>query len=448
MARSRRLSSVSASVFVGVVAAFLLAVGCGNASSPVSPASAAASSAGSGGSPTAAPPATDPTAPVWGFVRSDEAAPPLDVARTPAPFVQAGSWQSAAGGSGAAATVVRRDVGRYSVTFPGIGVPGGRGVAVASAVGDQPVSCHTERWVRSGSAEDVTLSCRSPAGDYADSRFTALFTFAPASYRAPSTFSDTYFRGQGVSPTPTGASVSVPPPYTYFRDDAPGQASTPAGDHYDAAGPAASISINRIGVGHYSIDLVGPTYSAREGNNLQVNAIGSTPAGCNPLGRDEKADRQTIFVGCAVGETWTDTPFVLIYTNQHAMIGADNVSFGHAFTGQEVAGSGKIVQPPLGRTVEVWDRYTANSAGKANTVRHLSAGAYEVTFPAAGRTPDTVEVIPYGEPTHRCAIGGWSSPRGTTAGDVTVSVFCVDPAGARSDTQFSLAYVSAAVLTS
>ncbi len=435
MTGARRLVPVTVCAYAAVIAVILgVLVGCGGS---VPPRAAGAS--------------VLPGTPVWGFVRSDEAASPLGVARTPAPFVQAGSWQAATGATGtaaagASATVVRRGTGRYKVIFPGIGVPGGHGVALASAVGDEPVSCHSEGWAPSGPAEEVTLACRSPNGDYTDSRFTALFTFAPASYRASSAFPDPYFRGQAVSPAPTGGPASLPPPYTYFRDDEPGRDVTRVGDYYDAAGSATPFEIHRIGVGHYSIDLVGPAYSGREGNNLQVNAIGSTPAGCNPLGRDEKTDRQTIFVGCAIGQTWTDTPFVLVYTNQHALIGADTVLFGHAFSGQEAEDTGRIIQPPLGMTVDAWDRYTANSAGKVNTVRHISAGAYEVTFPAAGRAPDNVEVIPYGEPTHRCAIGGWSSPRGSAAGDVTVSVFCADPAGARSDTQFSLAYLSAALL--
>ncbi len=398
--------------------------------------------------PTPTPtPTAEPTAPVWGFVRSDEVAPPLGVARTPAPFVQAGSWQSVAGTREASATVIRRDTGHYNVIFPGVGVPGGRGVAVASAIGEDPVSCHTETWTPTGLAEEVTLTCRSPAGTYVDSRFTALFTFAPASYRPSSTLPDAYFRGRGTNP-PTGGQPDSVPPYMYLRDDAPTEALVQAGNFYNVVGPTAPLAIKRIGVGHYSIDLIGPAYSSREGNNLQVNAVGSTPAGCNPLGRDELADRQTIFVGCAVGETWTDTPFVLLYANQHAMIPADNVAFGHAFSGQEVEATGKIVQPPLGRTVNAWDKYTASSAGKVNTVRHTSAGTYEVTFPSVGRVPDDVQVVAYGEPTHRCAIGGWTLPGAGTPGDVTVTIVCVDPRGARSDTQFSLAYLSAAALPS
>ncbi|WP_250285849.1 hypothetical protein [Frankia sp. CiP1_Cm_nod2] len=413
MPQPRRLFPLAVRVLVAVTAAAaLVAVGCGSSDSPKGSAS---------GRPASVPTA-DPTTPVWGFLRSDDAAAAIGAPRTPAAEVQAGSWQSAAGTRQAKATVIRRGTGRYSAIFPGVGVPGGRGAAVVTAVGDAPVHCHAEDWAPSGPDEQVTLACRKLTGAYVDSRFTALFTFAPASHR----------------PAPSE-------PYAYFRDDAPSQQQVRPDNSYSLAGPG-TIEINWRGIGRYSIDLIGRLY-ARTGNNLQVNSVGSTTVGCSALGREVHEDRQTIFVGCANGQTWTDSPFVVVYGNQHTVIPVENAAFGHSFTGLEEAGTGRILQPPLGRTVEVWPRYSANSAKRTNTVRHVATGVYEILYPGVGRAPDHVQVTPYGEPTRRCAIAEWASPPTGAAGDVTTRVVCFDPDGSRADSQFSLAYVSAAGLT-
>ena len=165
--------------------------------------------------------------------------------------------------------------------------------------------------------------------------------------------------------------------------------------------------------------------------------------GCSALGREVKADRQSIFVGCAVGSTWTDLPFVVVYANQHAMIANESVTFAHAFTGQQQP-DGKIAQPPLGgAAVPAWDRYSANSSGAPTTIRHPAPGTYEVVFGGVGGTPDDVQVTPYGEPTHRCAVDSWAPGTGAASHDITVKVLCVDPGGNKADTQFSLAYLRA-----
>lgn len=101
----------------------------------------------------------------------------------------AGSWRTA-GGTGAAAqvTVVRRQTGGYRVTFPGIAVAAGRGVAIVTALDPAAavvettgpvVSCHVVRWGAAGRDEQVDLTCRDAAGTPADSGFTALFSHVP-----------------------------------------------------------------------------------------------------------------------------------------------------------------------------------------------------------------------------------------------------------------------------
>jgi hypothetical protein len=147
-------------------------------------------------------------------------------------------------------------------------------------------------------------------------------------------------------------------------------------------------------------------------------------------------------VGCALGAAWTDTPFVVVYANQHAVLPVETVAFGHTFTGVEV--SGHAAQAVVGPAVATWDRYSANSAGGTNTVHHLDVGSYQVTFPRVGRTPDHVQVTPYGEPTTRCALDGWTSPTAAPGGDAAVSLRCVNPQGQPVDSYASVAYVSTA----
>jgi hypothetical protein len=394
---------------------------------------AATGSTASGGGPAAA------TATVWGFARFTAPTAPIGETTSIPAAASSGSWRTA-GGSDASAqvTVVRRATGGYRVTFPGIAVPGGRGVplvtaldpAGGSAAAAPVASCHVVRWDAAGRAEQVDLTCRDAAGTPVDSGFTALFT------RVPDT----------VPVSPGGA-------YAYLRLDAASAATARPADAYSVSGPG-TIEIRRVGAGHYTIDLIGPAF-AKNGNNLQVNAIGDGPVGCNALGRVVGRDRQSVFVGCARGETWTDSPFTLLYTSGHALIPTDATSFGHAFTGV-VRPGGPVQQVPIGPAENAWGWYSANSTGATNQVRRLAVGRYEVTFPGVARTPDQVQVTPYGEPTARCSAASGQAATGQTATgqtatgrsatetrDVTVSVRCVDAAGRPADSYASVAYVSA-----
>lgn len=418
MSRSRRFVLTAAVAVVAVAAAVIgivLAAQGDDDDAAVTPAPVQTAAG-------AAVPTAPPTTPVWGFLRSDTAASPIGEVQVPADAVQSGSWKAVPSSAEAKASVVRTGSGRYSVTFPGTAVPGGLGAAVVTPVGSpgaaEVPTCHVVDWNASGTDEKVDVACRTSAGADLDAAFTAMFTYAPDSHR------------------PDGGQ-----PYAYLRDDAPSQDLVEPGNGYSFTGPG-TIKINRVGVGHYNIDLIGGGY-ARTGNNMQVNAVGNSEAGCNALGREAKADRQVIFVGCAVGKEWTDTPFVVVYGNQHGLLPVENYPFGHAFNGITVSGS-PAMQAPIGSTVDAWIRYSANTAAETNTVRRLEVGRYEVTFPGVGLSPDHVQVTPYGEPTARCALDGWTSaPAGSPPADVTVSFHCVGPGGTPVDTFASVAYVSA-----
>ncbi|SNQ49371.1 conserved exported hypothetical protein [Frankia canadensis] len=386
-------------------------------------ASASPGSAGSGGAQAAAP-----TTPVWGFTRFTSPATPVGTQTVLPASESSGSWRTG-GGSAASAHVMVTHLARgsYQVTFPGVAVPSGRGVAFATAL-DAPgaaasapvVSCRTVRWDAAARDEQVEVACRDAAGTPADTGFTALFDHVP----------------DAAAPSPGGA-------FAYLRVDAAGAAAATSKpvDSYSVAGPG-TIEVHRVGAGHYTIDLIGPAF-AKNGNNLQVNATGEGEIGCNALGRVVGKDRQSVFVGCARGATWTDSPFALLYTSGHALIPTDATSFGHAFTGITVQG-GPTQQAPIGPAVNAWGWYSANSTGATNQVRRLAVGRYEVTFPSVARNADSLQVTPYGEPTARCsAAGAGATAAASTGGAATITVRCVDAAGRPADSYASVAYVSA-----
>lgn len=102
-------------------------------------------------------------------------------------------------------------------------------------------------------------------------------------------------------------------------------------------------------------------------------------------------------------------------------------------------------QAPLGQVVDTWAWYSANDSGATNTLRRTAVGSYEVMFPGIGRVPDHVQVTPYGEPTARCSVDGWTSDsRPEAPGAASVMFRCVDAAGRPADSYASVAYVSAA----
>ncbi|MEX5634428.1 hypothetical protein [Parafrankia sp. FMc2] len=395
----------------------------------------------------------DPRGPVWGFLRSEVTAPaaPLEAPDSAA----AGSWQVVDALAAARPVISRSEVGRYQVTFPGIGVVGGRGVALATSIGAPPdggAYCHVTDWqavrqsadeadeadeavaataagsgqvvpVRAGERLDerVALVCRDPSGAYADSRFAVLFTHAPA----------------GRAGTGDGG------PYAYLHHDGTAAAGPLDPGRYSVAGPGR-IDVRRVATGRYAVDLVGAQF-VRPGNNLQLNAIGGGAAGCNPLDREVLGDRQTVLVGCTDGATWADTPFALLYTDRDALMPAGAGGFAHVFTGV-TTGDGPVEPAPLSDPVEAWGRYSANSTGAVNTVRRVEVGVYEVVLPGVGRGPDFLGVTAYGDATSRCSADDWArgpDETGAEPADLTATIRCVDAAGRPVDSHASVAYVSA-----
>jgi hypothetical protein len=363
-----------------------------------------------------------PSTPVWGFVRSVAATGTTGAVSTPPDTAQAGSWRASPDTKSRQATVTRLGVGSYRVIFPMVGVPDGRGAALVTGIGDR-ANCHPEVWEAAGRDEAVTVDCQDAAGVAVDARFSALYTFVPTGKAVPAT-------------SPTSA-------YAYLRDDEPSAGNaTPPAEVYLSTGNATGVSITRHNPGEYSIDLIGAAFTG-PGNNFQVNAIGNTRVGCVARGHDQLSDRQRIFVVCALGKTWTDSRFILLYTKNHSLLPAEGGTFGYAWSALKQP-DGKAVVPPANTTIPSLPQWSANSAGGKNTIRNIGVGRYAVTLAAVAGAPDTVQVTPYGDPLRRCAADAWVASRSGRPGPVTITVSCVDTAGKAASSLISLAYVSAA----
>jgi hypothetical protein len=98
-----------------------------------------------------------------------------------------------------------------------------------------------------------------------------------------------------------------------------------------------------------------------------------------------------------------------------------------------------VLVPPA-KSQELTGRGQYNSSGKANSVRHLSAGRYQITMPgpAASGATGTVQVtdVDHGSP-GRCELAGW---HGTRTG-VVIDVGCFSLSGARQNRSFGASYV-------
>lgn len=84
-------------------------------------------------------------------------------------------------------------------------------------------------------------------------------------------------------------------------------------------------------------------------------------------------------------------------------------------------------------------KYQYNSAGRRNSVRHLSTGRYQVTMPGAGKNTGkgTVKVSAFGAGGGDCQLSGWSGVKGA----IVSQVDCYSPSGARQNRKFDIEFV-------
>jgi hypothetical protein len=73
-----------------------------------------------------------------------------------------GGWTNAGGQP----TALRLGVGRYQVSYPGLGMPFGH--AMANAFGTPPAYCQVVGWWQAGADQQVRVDCRAPDGSLTD----------------------------------------------------------------------------------------------------------------------------------------------------------------------------------------------------------------------------------------------------------------------------------------
>jgi hypothetical protein len=361
------------------------------------------------------------TTPVWGFVWSDLASPPINTIRTPSSQYQYGSWRNNPATATAMATVVRNSVGQYTVVFPRIGIPlihgqvSSRGMALATAYGSPGNSCHTEMWFDTSDAVDelVRVSCRDRFGNPADSQFTALFT-----------------NGGFIRPEPRGTASAY---LAYTWNGSPADTVVPL-NQYNSDGQPHFVY--HVGVGRYRVHLTGPSFTVT-GGHVQINVIHSNepsgaPPNCVVSGWSPAGDGQDIWVACARAGLSTESMFALVYSRNRSIM-SDLVQ-GYVWSPTSPA----VIAPAP-------STYSANSFGRTNTIEHYAFGRYRVRFPGVSHQPDHVQVTPYSDVNRHCSVLAWSSP--TSAwGDATVSVDCFDRGGQPADAEFDVAYLTGFLL--
>jgi hypothetical protein len=218
--------------------------------------------------------------------------------------------------------------------------------------------------------------------------------------------------------------------YTWSTSTSPGAGWVWAGGSVGGA-PPSSYSYNskggantvvRIGVGSYRVELAG---LADRGGNVQVVAYGSGSERCKVSNWYSSATTLNVNVLCftAAGAP-VDTLFVAFYARETAAV--PTAVYGAYLWAHDAASTDSTPEP----------EYQWNSTGTLGRVHRDSAGAYTVTLPGQYVTGGSVQVTSYGVGTQHCKVASWY----VDGSDTRIAVRCFTPAGAPSDSMFSLLY--------
>jgi hypothetical protein len=298
-----------------------------------------------------------------------------------------------AGGAGAI-TATRSGTGSYAMSWAGFSATGFNGGNVqVTAYGAGNARCRVNNW----SSESAVVNCFDAAGNLADSAYSILYWRPEAGDR-----------GLGFA----------------WADDATSALYTPNSFFsYNAAGGA--ISVDRSGVGAYSIVWTGLGAIDFERGNVQVTAYGISNARCNvTLWVDEIAS-----VRCRDGAgNPVDSRFSVLFVKPVRKPGLQDYAFALA----DQPAAALYTPDPL---------YSYNHLGGGIQISRASAGVYTVSFATFDGFTDggNVQVTAYGSfggAGKYCKVASW--------GGATVSVRCFDSSGAASDSYFTALFMKAA----
>jgi len=180
--------------------------------------------------------------------------------------------------------VTRASVGKYTVSFGGLGST--KGSVQVSAYGDHRVACRASRWYDNGTNEWVIVLCRDPLGHLVDSRFDVTFV-----------------QSQGLKGQFGG-------PAAYLWANRPTVASYHPDPAYRWSAPRARSTVSRTNVGVYSVKLP----SMPLGGAALVTPTGTGKARCVIASIRISAAPQRVGVRCFnIAGAPADAPFALAY---------------------------------------------------------------------------------------------------------------------------------------
>lgn len=293
-----------------------------------------------------------------------------------------GYWFSSAR---APVSVHRAGVGRYQVSFAGLG--GAGGVAHVDGYGwSSPRFCTVPAWKPSGTTEVVWVYCFGPGGVPTDTAFTVNYV------RRAAVPADHFSALYANNPSATG-------PYT------------PAGQ-FDTDGAPATVE--RIAAGRYRI--LDDTYAAAAGDpngpQFAVTAVSSLARHCWLWDEADEGLPLGYQVQCAdAGGRPVDTAFTYTY-----------VVGGNLFGDRPAAGwAGGWARPDARwslRPAEVWD----SSAGLTPTFEWLGTGLYRVVLPGLARWGGQAQAFSVGFWFVFCTVTTW----GPVGPDQVLIVECWD----------------------
>jgi hypothetical protein len=315
-------------------------------------------------------------------------------ASTPTTIVYTPPSHSQFNSTGGTNTLQRTGVGTYTITFPGLGVPGG---IVAVTPASTAYRCKVASWNQSGTDEKVNVRCFNQ-GALADMSFGVSFQ-RPAPGDGPRAY--------------------------VFADDGFSTGYTPAPAFQFNSTGATNTAARNDTTGYYVITLPG---LGAPGGHVQVTSYGTASDHCKVVDWTQSGANEVVRVGCyAADGSPAFARFTMTYVNATRFLAGTTGT--HAYLLNTTATPNATYTPS--------PAYLHNSTGQSANVTRQVVGQYSVAFVGTGPSNGgLVHVTAHGSGAAECSTGG-VAPSGE---DVIIYVRCATPSGTFVDSQFTVSW--------